>query len=687
MSWLKLSLKVGLSVVVLLGVFLFINSEIRERYAFWDDDPDRGAVAMNDERFDENFSKPTYLSQGWNASQSLWFYSATQGSDMIPYDFFMALEQYDSPRWFRDAANMNRYRYLPQKRSFSNPDALPVGFVKDVYQGKEYMGFTCAACHTSQINYQGEAIRIDGGASMADMNQFMVDLGRALQATAKDEAKKTRFIKQVLARNGVTRMISGGRDYSSATEVEADLLTYISRINSYNTINHPGSTQYGYARLDAFGRIYNRVLEHVLMRKDIKFALQEVLDDEQVEEVLGELDAGLVQNGEFDHLLAKLDVLLQAKKIRRADIVKLRDLLFIKANAPVSYPFLWDIAQSDYVQWNGIGDNGTLGPLGRNSGEVVGVFGTLDWQKKPGFSISSLILGDGKDRSHISYRSSLDKRNLRLIESQLAQLQSPQWPEKILGKIDQQRAAKGEVLYEKHCLSCHARIDRADPDRRVIANFTKLEAIGTDPQMASNASTYTGRSGIVGGLTQSTPVGKLYLQDEAAVASILTLATTGVVSTPDPDLWAPTRFAEWVYTLATAFFSNDVVSTIKRGDYNPDTTVEPFASLKAYKGRPLNGIWATAPYLHNGSVPTLYDLLLPVKALDDWDEEIRPTRFSVVYREFDPRKVGFVNRPFSDRALMFETHKKGNSNAGHEYATAELSREERLDVVEYLKTL
>jgi len=687
MNWFKLSLKVAASVVVLLGVFLFFNSQIRTLYAFWDDDPSRGAVAMNDERFDENFSTPTYLDQGWSASQSLWFYNATQGSDMIPYDFFMTLEQVDSPRWFRDAANMNRYRYLPQKRTFSNPDGLPVGFVKDVYQGKEYMGFTCAACHTSQINYQGEAIRIDGGASMADMNQFMVDLGKALQATAKSEAKKARFIRQVLARNGVTRMISGGRDYSSAAEVEADLTTYISRINSYNTINHPGSTKYGYARLDAFGRIYNRVLEHVLMRKDIKFALQQVLEAEQVTAVLGELNVGLVQNGEFDDLLAKLELLLTEKKISRSKIVKLRDILFIKANAPVSYPFLWDIAQSDYVQWNGIGDNGTLGPLGRNSGEVVGVFGTLNWQKKPGFSISSLILGDGKDRSHISYRSSLDKRNLRLIESQLAQLQSPQWPEKILGAIDKERQLKGEVLYKKNCLSCHQIIDRSDPNRRVIANFTKLETIGTDPQMAMNAATYTGRSGIVGGLTQSTPAGKLYMQAQAPVASILTLATTGVVSTPDPDLWAPTRFAEWAYTLATAFFSNDVVSTMKQGDYNPDTTVDPFASLKAYKGRPLNGIWATAPYLHNGSVPTLYDLLLPAKALDGWDDEVRPERFSVVYREFDPNKVGFVNRASEDRALMFETHKQGNSNAGHEYGTQDLDRDDRLNLVEYLKTL
>ena len=52
----------------------------------------------------------------------------------------------------------------------------------------------------------------------------------------------------------------------------------------------------------------------------------------------------------------------------------------------------------------------------------------------------------------------------------------------------------------------------------------------------------------------------------------------------------------------------------------------------ARKGRALNGIWATAPYLHNGSVPTLYDLLLP--AAD------RPKKFRVGSRELDVKKVG-----------------------------------------------
>ncbi len=685
MTWLKLSIKI----IIAIAALLFINSQVLKYYAFWDDDPNRGAIAVNEDRFDETYSKPIYLEQGWDASQSLWFYNTTQGSGMMPYDFFMALEQEDSERLFRESENINAYRYLPQKKTFSNPDGLPVGFVKDTYKGKEYMGFTCAACHTSQVNFKGQAIRIDGGPAMADMNNFMVDLGKTLSATLENEAKKKRFMDTVLARNGFMRMATGGRDYTSRKEIEADLKKYTTRIISYNTVNHSG-TKYGYARLDAFGRIFNRVLEHVLTRDDLAYALNNVLMPEQAKEILAELDDEIVTNGEFDHLLERLSVLLDKKKIRRRAIIDIRNKIFIKADAPVSYPFLWDIAQHDYVQWNGIGDNGGLGPLGRNAGEVIGVFGILDWERKPGFSLSSLVLGEGLFKGHTKFTSSVNVRNLRLIEEQLKSLQSPQWPE-IFPPIDQTRAAKGKKLFAKRCSHCHQSIDRSNPDRRVIAQFTKLGKLGTDRKMAMNAATYTGRSGIVQGLTQSTSVGDLYIGEQAPVASLLTLATTGVVATPDPDKWFVRRGAEWVYEILAALLKNEVKSTIKRGNYDPDTTVDPFASLKAYKARPLNGIWATAPYLHNGSVPTLYDLLLPTKTArdlqDPQDGEYRPETFSVVYREFDPVKVGFVNKIGDDRTLIFETHRSGNSNGGHEYGNRGFSKEDRLNLVEYMKTL
>lgn len=122
----------------------------REKRIRRDDDPDRGAIAIANGGFGESYDKPIYLDQGWDESDSLWFYYTTQGSGLLPYDFFIALEQADSTELFGSNANIHRYRYLPQKPTFFNPDGLPVGFVKDKYQGHSYLGYTCATCPTAK---------------------------------------------------------------------------------------------------------------------------------------------------------------------------------------------------------------------------------------------------------------------------------------------------------------------------------------------------------------------------------------------------------------------------------------------------------------------------------------------------------------------------------------------------------
>ena len=102
-------------------------------FNYVDADPDRGATTVSADIFGDSFSRVEYLDQGWEADDSLWFYNVTQGSDLIPYDFFLVLEQANSTDLFRSPENMNRFRYLPQKATRSNPDALPVGMVADFY--------------------------------------------------------------------------------------------------------------------------------------------------------------------------------------------------------------------------------------------------------------------------------------------------------------------------------------------------------------------------------------------------------------------------------------------------------------------------------------------------------------------------------------------------------------------------
>jgi len=667
---------IGLAVLLLI-VFLLLRSTTwldRAYYKFIDDDPLRGASTVSADIFGDKFEKVVYLPQGWTPVDSLWFYNTTQGSDLMPYDFFIALEQEESTEPFRSRENMNRYRYLPQRATHGNPDALPVGMVEDTYRGKKYMGFTCAACHSSQVNYNGVGIRIDGGPGAADMDGFMRGLAASLVATRDDAAKRDRFVTAVLAR----------KNYKNVAEVEQDLKTYALRIQSYNFFNE-STSPYGYARLDAFGRIYNRVLEHVMNPQTLREILMRAVPGD-TDQLLENLKP--VLNAESrDRLLDRLAMLPDS--IRK----QLRDAAFPSPNAPVSYPFLWDIPQHDYVQWNGIGANAGVGPIGRNTGEVIGVFATLDWAQKPGWSIFSVIGGQGFGPTHIDFKSSINLHNLRQLEARLVSLQSPLWMDAVakanLPPLDVQRLKRGEPLFDKYCASCHAEIDRTSESRRVVAHMSSTQVMGTDPKMADNSVNYMGYSGILRNLYSNAGVGSVLLDTKAPVAAILTTATTNVVATPNGEKWFFTRVADWAVELIGGYSDNQIKASVKSGNYTPDTTKGPYDSLRSYKGRSLNGIWATAPYLHNGSVPTLYDLLLPAspRAGDPAGTTYRPKSFMVGSRELDPQKVGFKHGVNEYNGFLFDTTLPSNSNAGHEYGSREMSEQDRWDLVEYLKSL
>ena len=101
-----------------------------------------------------------------------------------------------------------------------------------------------------------------------------------------------------------------------------------------------------------------------------------------------------------------------------------------------------------------------------------------------------------------------------------------------------------------------------------------------------------------------------------------------------------------------------------------------FRKTSGYVAQLLDGAWARAPYLHNGSVPTLADLLRLPKD--------RPTRFNVGYDVYDKQRVGFVSQGPEGRP--FDTALPGNSNAGHLYGTS-LPEDDKRALLEYLKTL
>jgi hypothetical protein len=105
-----------------------------------------------------------------------------------------------------------------------------------------------------------------------------------------------------------------------------------------------------------------------------------------------------------------------------------------------------------------------------------------------------------------------------------------------------------------------------------------------------------------------------------------------------------------------------------------------FAKTNGYANQPLDGIWARAPYLHNGSVPTLLDLLD--------DPANRPKQFVRGYDVYDQKRVGFVyDMPDAGAAgFLYDTSTPGNGNGGHLWGTT-LAEDQKRDLIEYMKTL
>lgn len=335
-----------------------------------------------------------------------------------------------------------------------------------------------------------------------------------------------------------------------------------------------------------------------------------------------------------------------------------KDENFVPLAAPVNYPHIWSTSWFDWVQY----DASIMQPMVRNAGEALGV--------------RALINLKGPEASR--FESQADIHNLYRLEHQLAGavqpreakaftgLQAPRWPEQLLGKIDHDKAAKGRALYAELCQGCHMAPVGSDgfwedkhwtPPNAAGEQYLKVKIIpiaevGTDPMQARSLADRT------------LNVEGLGLKSNAFGAAL----------------------AEVVERTVTAYYDKHGIPEAEREKMNGNRPNKIQAPM-AYTARPLNGVWATAPYLHNGSVPNLYQLLSPAGE--------RSPRFYLGSRSFDPRHVGFDPAPL-DHAFELDASIPGNANTGHEFDHGErrkgligryLAPEERWALVEYLKTL
>ena len=690
-----------------------------------------------------------WLDQGWGEGQDselrqAYYYTA-QGTSVpqgasagaLRYDWFVHLELPFSKERFAAPDHMRKYRFLVDPApSPANPDQLPIGFARhfDRAIGEYVLDITCAACHSGEIHFTKNdrtyALRVDGGQAMhafTDMSRgsFAPVLLASLLDTVIKPWKFDRFAKQVL-----------GPGYpQSKPELKSALWASIKAMlgsGQNNPLRKLYPVHEGFGRTDALGRIGNTAFgDH--------------------------LTPGNYQVGD----------------------------------APVSYPYLWNIWKFDWVQYNG----SVAQPLARNIGEALGVG-----------AIAPLTSGMREPLpANQRFRSTVDIAGLQRIEHTLQRLTPPRWPEEILGAIDQAKAAEGAQLFEQFCRGCHgphvsdaARQQasaplKPSPEVEWRMEVIPLEHIGTDPNAAKGFMerhydlSATGLSNtdladtlrplLVRALArdarfrlrevvrlreqQQLPLGELpalladYPDPDANATASLPQASFDAVESaldallsPPPEipsaatgpddpldcgldchtvnlLWdvrnGAANIEQRVATLEVTKLSeglalNLVGILIKNRfyadfniDYSTQQCLEGFGALDlpqqiaGYKPRPLEGVWATPPFLHNGSVPTLYQMLLPPQQ--------REQRFFVGRRDFDPVHVGYLAQPDAEKGddgFWLDTRISGNHNTGHGFVAdadtwskhrqdpkanplpggvigPELSDAQRFALIEYLK--
>jgi cytochrome c553 len=128
-----------------------------------------------------------------------------------------------------------------------------------------------------------------------------------------------------------------------------------------------------------------------------------------------------------------------------------------------------------------------------------------------------------------------------------------------------------------------------------------------------------------------------------------------------------------LFTKEQATRFNKFLAELEAAGYQPSKD-EGLRSTGKYWAASMDGVWARSPYLHNGSVRSMQELLTP--------PEQRAKTFHRGSQDYDATQMGYTDAG----AYLFDTSTRGNSNAGHKYGSA-LTADEKRDLVEYLKTL
>jgi hypothetical protein len=584
---------------------------------------------------------------GLTPEQKETFYHLSQGAEIVPWILLTAVDVADPDSSKPFVENLERFGLMPDP---ARDDGLPVGLTvasNPFTFGMNFVGVTCAACHVGELRHGGRAVRVDGAPNMFNLQLFYSEAVDALNATLSDRGKLWRALKR-LGRQDFGRYSVAAPFVRPATLVYygANVLLHRDRLDArlelINVIGvakagrdptHPTS---GFGRLDAFDGTRNFLFTR--LRKS------DPPEGFQVNQAnLVKLDAAV----KFPPLWSR----------------KAEPPLPVEAygDHPERFPPVWGFKDYDWVEWTI--DTNTV--MERNVTETLGAG-------------ASVVLDPARTSS--LFDNSIPVTNMHRLEWLAYYIDPPRWPDSVFGAVKPDLAAAGERIFQSQCAGCHAYgDDQRTPTGLIRLRSMRPEEAGTDPTAALRISCPVPDTGALAIPPKSYSAADAHrLKDCAGVIA-------GVAFTGNSFAGTVQAAVDGIKQKAYGAAGIDVAQQGMMEDFARrgkvawrDTLLDTKPPQGPYAARPLHGIWAAAPFLHNGSVPTLHDLLLP--------PDQRPPKFALSGREYDPMKLGFVvSTACSRQDCLVDTTRTGDGNGGHIWGT-DLSEPDRMALLEYLKT-
>ncbi|HUR56055.1 MAG TPA: di-heme-cytochrome C peroxidase, partial [Gemmataceae bacterium] len=585
---------------------------------------------------------------GLNPADRKTLYHLPEGSELFPIDWLRAMTSLKTGKPFLD--DLGRFGLIadpdgPEFVPGKDARRLPVGLTrtKPIGSGIEMLGVNCAACHVAEVRYKGAVVRVDGAPGLFDIQGFYAEMFQSAAATVSKRERLVAFLT-TLEKNGprdpATKLLAGLLPFlTGQATADAAFEALLMKRLSAALGGAGGAEESALAAVLTAPTLFERV---IALQRLAEARLAQLKEERQFLQRLTELAASLKTGGtSVPLLLARLSFL---KRLRALDahgataprpgfgrvdaFTSARNFLFDPSearapSAPVRYPFLWGLDKR-WLHWDG----NTMSVMERNVGQALGLGGVTDAK-----TLSSTLLPG----------------NLHELEQVAKKLKPPAWPA-AFGAVNRNSDEYkiGAKLYAANCAACHEKQDVVEPYGKKVTDGGVVYLVGTDEAR--------------------TKVFADKLADGRDFAESVGLVQRKIKKKAYDDHRAELE-KKYGAGFETPLFDE------------PDAKIR-WLTTGGYVARPLAGAWATAPYLHNGSVPTMADLLEPVHR--------RPVVFPVGHREYDPVRVGFVSR-FDDvpedqvkSYFVFDTRAAGNRNTGHEFGT-NLTDGEKRALLLYLK--